>query len=103
MLAGQFDRDALVMCRRVEAAAFRAAAVIDRFAAEKRRKPLQCHVVSRIDETITARRSRYVTAVKRRHRQPCKRLHDETAQLVLTDILVKHPKKMAYSGCAVIF
>ena len=54
VLPGQLDRDALVMRRGVEAAAFGAAAVVDRPAAENLRELLQRGVVARVDETRSA-------------------------------------------------
>ena len=87
----------------VEAAALGAAAVVDRPAAENLGKPLQRHVVARIDEAVALRRARDVAAVERRDRQPGERpLTTSCAQARLADILVQHPEEMADARAAAV-
>ena len=83
-------------------AAFGAAAVVDRPAAEDFGEPLQRAVIPGIDKPVTARRAGDMAAIERRDRQPGQRIDHLLAQPLLADILVQHPEKMADPGASAV-
>src|SRR4051794_40294469 len=90
------------MRRGVEAAAFDAAAIVDRLAAEQDGELFERDIVARIHKAVAPRRTRDVAAVEGGDRQACKRPYDVLAEFVLANILVKHPQKMADPRAAAV-
>src|SRR5262249_22499251 len=100
--AGKLDRDALVVRSSVKTAAFGSPAIVDGPAAENLCQPFERNAVARVHELVALRRGRDVTAVECRNRQTGERPPHQRAQARLTDVFIKHPKKMADTRVAAI-
>src|SRR6185437_12991958 len=102
VLPGELDRDLLIVCGGMKAAAFSPPAVFDRPATETFREPFQCDIVAGVDEAISRRWPRDVASVECRYGKVGQWIDHHLAQPRHSDVFVQHPQEMADAGFAAI-
>src|SRR6516225_2953676 len=102
LFPGQLDRDPLVVSGSMKSAAFGAAAILDRLAAQDFGKPLKGAVIAGIDKPVMCRRTSDMAAVKGCDRKACERIDHLLPQSRFADFLVQDPEEMTDLGASAV-